>query len=170
MEKRFKIWTYREGDLPLFHNGPVNNIYAIEGQFMDELEGGQSQFAARDPAEAHAFYLPLSIARIVQYMYTPPINYSANYQEKLVTDYIHVIANKYQYWNRSSGADHFLVSCHDWVCSNIKMLNLFLNSFVFCNNVVNGLLAWIFIIINNIKINLRNQILGFGFYLSYVME
>ena len=117
MEKRFKIWTYIEGDVPLVRDGPVNNIYAIEGQFMDELERGKSQLVARHPDEAHVFYLPISITRIVQYMYTPPVNYTANYLEKLVTDYIHVIADKYPYWNRSNGADHFLLSCHDWVRS-----------------------------------------------------
>lgn len=117
MEKRFRIWTYREGDVPLVHDGPVNNIYAIEGQFMAEMERGKSRLKARHPDEAHVFYLPMSITRIVQYIYRPPVNYSGNYLERLVTDYIHVIANKYPYWNRSSGADHFLLSCHDWVCS-----------------------------------------------------
>ena len=97
-----------EGDVPLVCDGPVNNIYAIEGQFMDELERGKSQLVARHPDEAHVFYLPISITRIVQYMYTPSVNYTANYLEKLATDYIHVIADKYQYWNKSSGAKQYI--------------------------------------------------------------
>ncbi|XWS17101.1 hypothetical protein CRYUN_Cryun33cG0038900 [Craigia yunnanensis] len=54
MIKRFKVWTYREGELPLVHNGPLNNIYAIEGQFIDEMESKNNPFRACHPDEAHA--------------------------------------------------------------------------------------------------------------------
>ncbi|KAJ4953376.1 hypothetical protein NE237_030208 [Protea cynaroides] len=114
MKKRFKVWTYREGDPPLVHDGPVNNIYASEGQFIDEMESELSPFAARHPDEAHAFFLPFSIANVIHFLYRPLVSFSREALQRFVMDYISVVSNKYPYWNRSSGADHFMVSCHDW--------------------------------------------------------
>jgi xylogalacturonan beta-1,3-xylosyltransferase len=31
MMKTFKVWSYKEGEQPLVHDGPVNDIYGIEG-------------------------------------------------------------------------------------------------------------------------------------------
>ncbi|KAK8660916.1 hypothetical protein V6N13_051822 [Hibiscus sabdariffa] len=117
MVKRFKVWTYREGEPPLFHNGPLNNIYAIEGQFIDEMDSIESPCRARRPDEAHVFFLPLSVTGVVHYVYKPITSvkdYSRDRLQRLVTDYISTVATKYPYWNRSTGADHFMVSCHDW--------------------------------------------------------
>ena len=114
MEKRLKIWAYWEGEQPLMHDAPSNNIYGIEGQFMDEVESGKRQFAAGHPEEANVFYIPMSMVRIVHFMYEPP-HYEGQWIPRLVTHYIHFLAHKYPYWNRSNGADHFLLSCHDWV-------------------------------------------------------
>ncbi|XP_059277362.1 probable glycosyltransferase At5g20260 [Lycium ferocissimum] len=115
MVKRLKVWTYKEGDLPMVHNGPMKNIYAIEGHFIGEMESENRPFLASHPDEAHAFFIPISVTYIVEYIYLPVItNYSRERIQRVVEDYIHVIANKYPYWNRSNGADHFLVSCHDW--------------------------------------------------------
>lgn len=116
MLKRFKVWTYKEGDIPMIHNGPMKNIYAIEGHFIGEMESKNRHFLASHPNAAHVFFIPISIAYIVQYIYLPNItSFSRDKIQRIVEDYIHVIANKYPYWNRSNGADHFLVSCHDWV-------------------------------------------------------
>ncbi|XP_034893227.1 probable glycosyltransferase At5g20260 isoform X2 [Populus alba] len=114
MEKRFKIWVYKDGELPVLHGGPVNNIYSVEGQFLDEIERGKSHFIARHPDEAHAFLLPLSVAYIMHYVYKPRVTFSRHQLQTLVTDYVRVIADKYSYWNRTNGADHFSISCHDW--------------------------------------------------------
>ncbi|XP_061950524.1 probable glycosyltransferase At5g20260 [Populus nigra] len=114
MEKRFKIWVYKEGERPLVHGGPLNNIYGVEGQFLDEMEHGESPFAASHPDEAHMFLLPISVAYIISYVYKPLVTYSRDELQRLVQDYVGVVADKYPYWNRSKGADHFLVSCHDW--------------------------------------------------------
>ena len=123
MVKRFKVWTYREGAQPIFHEGPLTNIYAIEGQFIDEMDFivGKSPFIAKHPDEAHAFFLPLSVVKVVQFLYLPitsPEDYSRKRLQRVVTDYVKVVADKYPYWNRSGGADHFMVSCHDWVSSS----------------------------------------------------
>ncbi|CAB4288685.1 unnamed protein product [Prunus armeniaca] len=117
MVKRFKVWSYKEGEQPLVHFGPVNNIYGIEGQFIDEIEREESPFRATHPDEAHTFFLPVSVANIVHYVYMPITRKQDYYRDRLqrvVMDYIGVVANKYPYWNRSNGADHFMASCHDW--------------------------------------------------------
>lgn len=118
MEKRLKVWIYKEGEPPMAHDGPLNNIYGIEGQFIDEMECGKSHFMARHPDEAHLFLIPISVVKIVKVLYNPLITYSRDQLQRVVVDYIRVVAEKYPYWNRSHGADHFLVSCHDWVWSN----------------------------------------------------
>ncbi|XP_056162443.1 probable glycosyltransferase At3g42180 [Syzygium oleosum] len=117
MMKRFKIWTYREGDQPLVHYGPMRGLYGIEGQFIDEMEDKRNPFRARHPDEAHAFFLPFSVANVIRYVYEPILtmsDYSRERLQRFARDYIGVVADRYGYWNRSGGADHFMVSCHDW--------------------------------------------------------
>ncbi|XP_010491808.1 PREDICTED: probable glycosyltransferase At5g11130 [Camelina sativa] len=114
MEKRFKIWTYREGEAPLFHKGPLNNIYAVEGQFMDEIENGNSRFKAASPEEATVFYIPVGIVNIIRFVYRPYTSYARDRLQNIVKDYVTLVSNRYPYWNRSRGADHFFLSCHDW--------------------------------------------------------
>uniref|UniRef100_A0A7N0VLV8 Exostosin GT47 domain-containing protein n=1 Tax=Kalanchoe fedtschenkoi TaxID=63787 RepID=A0A7N0VLV8_KALFE len=114
MEKRFKVWSYKEGEPPLFHDGPLNDIYSIEGQFISELEAPGCPFRAQTPDNALAYFLPVSIVNIIRFVYRPYTTYSRHMLQNIVADYIRVLAQKYPYWNRSGGADHFLVSCHDW--------------------------------------------------------
>ncbi|KAB1204646.1 hypothetical protein CJ030_MR8G012718 [Morella rubra] len=114
MLKRFRVWSYREGEPPLFHTGPMGDIYSVEGQVIDELENGKSLFSARNPQEAIAFFLPVSVVSIIQYVYRPYSSYSRTSLQNIVKDYIHLISKRYPYWERSRGADHFMVSCHDW--------------------------------------------------------
>ncbi|XP_031279772.1 probable glycosyltransferase At5g11130 [Pistacia vera] len=114
MEKRFRVWTYKEGQPPLFHKGPMADIYCIEGHLIDELESGNSPFSVRHPDEALAFFLPVSILNIIVFVYRPYTNFFRSRLQNIVKDYIDTVSTKYPYWNRSSGADHFLVSCHDW--------------------------------------------------------
>ncbi|KAM5561864.1 putative glycosyltransferase [Rosa sericea] len=137
MVKRFKIWAYKEGEIPMFHNGPMSYIYSIEGQFMDELDSsGKSPFLARHLHEAHSFFVPVSVKRIADFLYDRPKPHTFHGRlVRIVTDYINVVAQKYPYWNRSEGADHFMVSCHDWapeiINDDLKFYKNFIR--VLCN-------------------------------------
>ncbi|XP_026453402.1 probable glycosyltransferase At5g20260 [Papaver somniferum] len=113
MEKTFRIWTYKEGEVPMVHDGPHSTLYSIEGQFIDEMERDNNRFASGNMDEAHAFFLPFSVANMVRSLYEPPSGIRVPYIH-VVADYVRVVSEKYHYWNRSSGGDHFMVSCHDW--------------------------------------------------------
>ncbi|TYG62085.1 hypothetical protein ES288_D07G199400v1 [Gossypium darwinii] len=112
MEKVFKIYVYKEGEPPIFHNGPCRSIYSSEGRFIHELEKGNF-YTTEDPDEALVYFLPFSVVMLVQYLYEPETS-NTNAIGRTVVDYIDVISGKYPYWNRSLGADHFMLSCHDW--------------------------------------------------------
>ena len=118
MIKRFKVWVYREGEIPMAHSGPMSYLYSIGGQFMDEMERGESPFMAPHPDEAHAFFVPLSVSKIVDSFFRLQPHAFRRRLTIIFRDYINVVADKYPYWNRSSGGDHFMVSCHDWVGNN----------------------------------------------------
>ncbi|PON71336.1 Exostosin-like [Parasponia andersonii] len=114
MEKRFKVWAYKEGERPLFHMGPMNDIYSTEGLVINEFQDQTSPFLARNPGEAHAYFIPISVVFVIEYVYRPYVNYSRAMLQGIVEDYIGTVSNRYPYWNRSNGADHFMVACHDW--------------------------------------------------------
>ncbi|XP_059661296.1 probable glycosyltransferase At3g07620 [Cornus florida] len=112
MESLFKIFVYEEGEPPIFHNGPCKNKYSTEGIFLKLMEMN-THFRTRDPDEAHVYYLPFSVAMIIDTLFDPIIRDKA-VLERTVVGYVHTISTKYPYWNRSLGADHFMLSCHDW--------------------------------------------------------
>ncbi|XP_074574012.1 putative glycosyltransferase At5g25310 [Curcuma longa] len=106
MERRFKVYVYDEGEPPLVHDGPCKNIYTTEGRFISEME--YSGVRTRNPARAHAFFFPFSITNMVHFLH---------HETKLrgfVAGYVRSIASNHPFWNRSAGADHFMLSCHDW--------------------------------------------------------
>lgn len=118
MEKSFKVYVYEEGELPVFHNGPCKSIYSTEGTFIYAMEN--SRFRTRDPEKAHAFFLPISVALMVRFIYDREHRNSKPIKQTLV-DYVNVISHKYPYWNRSAGADHFMLACHDWVSPLVNL-------------------------------------------------
>ncbi|GAV68431.1 Exostosin domain-containing protein [Cephalotus follicularis] len=112
MEKQFKIYVYEEGELPLFHNGHCKSIYSSEGKFINDME--QDRFyRTRDPDKASVYFLPFSVVMMVHFLYEKTTN-SLDPIGDTIIDYINTISTKYSFWNRSQGADHAMLSCHDW--------------------------------------------------------
>ncbi|XP_021908754.1 probable glycosyltransferase At5g03795 [Carica papaya] len=112
MEKQFKIYVYKEGEPPLFHDGPCRSIYSMEGNFIHKIETNK-QFRTNNPEKAHVFYLPFSIVKMVRFVYDRNSRDFAPIKNTVV-DYINLVAGRYPYWNRSLGSDHLMLSCHDW--------------------------------------------------------
>ncbi|XP_071727140.1 LOW QUALITY PROTEIN: probable glycosyltransferase At3g07620 [Rutidosis leptorrhynchoides] len=112
MEKLFKVYIYKEGEPPLFHTGPVTDIYSIEGVFINSIEYDPN-FRISDPDQAHVYFLPFSVVMILDNLFDPIIRDKA-VLERVIGDYVHTISSTYPYWNRSLGSDHFMLSCHDW--------------------------------------------------------
>ncbi|KAH7688504.1 Xylogalacturonan beta-1,3-xylosyltransferase protein [Dioscorea alata] len=116
MKKRFRVYVYQEGDAPLVHDGPCKNIYTTEGRFIQELEMtgiSKSSLRTSDPNRAHAFFLPFSVAMMVKYLYIPNSRDQSPIR-RFVSDYVGVVGSAHPFWNRTAGADHFMLSCHDW--------------------------------------------------------
>ncbi|KVH99944.1 Exostosin-like protein, partial [Cynara cardunculus var. scolymus] len=113
MEKQFKVFVYEEGEPPIFHNGPCKNIYAMEGNFIYHME--TTKFRTKTPEKAHVFFLPMSAAMMVRFIFERDPNVDHwRPMKQTVKDYVDLVAGKYPFWNRSLGADHFTVACHDW--------------------------------------------------------
>ncbi|EPS67004.1 hypothetical protein M569_07774, partial [Genlisea aurea] len=113
MEKRLKIYVYEEGEAPLVHDGPCKDIYSSEGRFIHEMERESNRFRTSDPNEAHLFFMPFSVVSMVHYLYVPG-TYDWKPIKDFVSDYVSSISIRHPFWNRTQGADHFMVSCHDW--------------------------------------------------------
>ncbi|MBA0611437.1 hypothetical protein Godav_012125 [Gossypium davidsonii] len=112
MEMILKVYIYRDGKKPIFHQPRLNGIYASEGWFMKLMEANR-EFVTKEPEKAHLFYLPYSSRQLELALY---VRNSHNLRplSKFLRDYVNMIASKYPFWNRTHGSDHFLVACHDW--------------------------------------------------------
>ncbi|CAI9095745.1 OLC1v1031745C1 [Oldenlandia corymbosa var. corymbosa] len=113
MELILKVYIYKEGERPIFHQPHLQGIYSSEGWFLRLMEENK-QFVARDPEKAHLFYLPYSARQLQLALYVPN-SHNIRPLSIFLRDYVNMIASKYPFWNRSQGSDHFLVACHDWV-------------------------------------------------------
>ena len=111
MNRSFKIYVY-----PHRRNDPFANVllpvgsepggnYASESYFKKVLMS--SHFITKDPTKADLFFLPFSIASL---RHDPRIGVGGI--KDFIKDYILNISQKYPYWNRTGGADHFYVACH----------------------------------------------------------
>ncbi|KAL7159324.1 hypothetical protein ABFS83_01G019800 [Erythranthe nasuta] len=118
MEQTLKVYIYAEGERPIFHQPPLKGIYASEGWFMKLLKSSK-RFVTKNPKKAHLFYLPFSSRNLEITLYVPNSHSRKNLIEHL-SNYVEIIRSKYNFWNRTNGADHFLVACHDWAPAETK--------------------------------------------------
>lgn len=118
MERTLKIYVYKDGQKPIFHQPLLKGIYASEGWFMKLMETSR-HYLVKDPRKAHLFYMPFS-SRLLQHALYVPNSHSYRNLEQYLTNYVVTIASKYPFWNRTGGADHFLAACHDWAPSETR--------------------------------------------------
>ncbi|KAJ6382823.1 hypothetical protein OIU77_031281 [Salix suchowensis] len=118
MEDILKVYIYKEGEMPILHQPLLKGIYASEGWFMKLLEGNK-KFVTKDSRKAHLFYLPFSSRNLEIKLYVPDSHSHKNLIQYL-KNYLDMISAKYPFWNRTQGADHFLVACHDWAPSETR--------------------------------------------------
>lgn len=114
MEKSFRVYVYQEGEPPIIHDGPCKDIYSSEGRFIHEIEHGHNRFKTSNGQAAHVYFMPFSVTWMVKYLLNPSI-YNLTRLRDFVSDYVNHISMKHPFWNRAQGADHFMLSCHDWV-------------------------------------------------------
>ncbi|KAL5729081.1 hypothetical protein ACHQM5_002082 [Ranunculus cassubicifolius] len=115
MENLLKVYIYSEGEKPIFHEATepiLKGIYASEGWFIRNMEKNK-HFVVKDPTKAHLFYLPFS-SRMLQLQLYVRNSHSRKNLAEYMKNYVDMITSKYPFWNRTGGADHFLVACHDW--------------------------------------------------------
>ncbi|KAH0856269.1 hypothetical protein HID58_084530 [Brassica napus] len=113
-----KVYVYKEGDKPIMHTPRLGGIYSSEGWFMKLIESN-NKYVTKDATKAHLFYLPFSSQMLEETLYVKN-SHSHRNLIKYLKDYIDFISIKYPFWNRTSGADHFLAACHDWAPSETR--------------------------------------------------
>ncbi|XP_058782272.1 probable glycosyltransferase At5g03795 [Vicia villosa] len=118
MEKTLKVYVYKEGSKPIMHSPYLLGIYASEGWFMRLMEVNKA-FVTKDAKKAHLFYLPFSSRMLEETLYDQNSHSHRNLMQYL-NNYVDMIGGKHRFWNRTGGADHFLVACHDWAPSETK--------------------------------------------------
>lgn len=107
MLKRFKVYVYSDGDPKTYYQTPrkLTGKYSSEGYFFQNLK--ESNFVTDDPDQADLFFIPISCHK----MRGKGISYEN--MTIIVQNYVESLMAKYPYWNRTLGADHFFVTCHD---------------------------------------------------------
>lgn len=118
MEQTLKVYIYKEGKKPIFHQPVLKGIYASEGWFMRLLKANK-QFVTKSPKKAHLFYIPFSSRMLEETLYVTGSHSRKNLVQYL-KNYLDMVVVRYPFWNRTGGADHFLVACHDWAPAETK--------------------------------------------------
>ncbi|XP_027079061.2 probable glycosyltransferase At5g03795 isoform X1 [Coffea arabica] len=107
MERKFKVYIYRDGDPKTYYQTPrkLTGKYASEGYFFQNIR--ESRFITDDPDKADLFFIPISCHKMR--------GLATSYENMtvIVKEYVESLIAKYPYWNRTLGADHFFVVCQD---------------------------------------------------------
>ncbi|KMZ70368.1 UDP-Xyl: xylogalacturonan beta-1,3-xylosyltransferase, family GT47 [Zostera marina] len=107
MERKFKIYIYTDGDPNTFYQTPrkLTGKYSSEGYFFQNIR--ESGLRTEHPDQADLFFIPISCHKMR--------GKGTSYENMtiIVQNYVEGLINKYPYWNRTLGADHFFVTCHD---------------------------------------------------------
>ncbi|KAK6140687.1 hypothetical protein DH2020_025569 [Rehmannia glutinosa] len=106
-------FMYIKKEPPIVHDGPCKDIYTSEGRFIHEMEHGNNKFRTSNAQAAHVYFMPFSVTWMVKYLYKPN-TYDLTPLKVFASDYVKLISTKHPFWNRTHGADHFMLSCHDW--------------------------------------------------------
>ncbi|KAJ8464433.1 hypothetical protein OPV22_026985 [Ensete ventricosum] len=112
MESTLKVYIYKEGGRPIFHQPVLKGIYASEGWFMKLMKRSR-HLTVKDPRDANMFYIPFS-SRFLEFALYVPNSHNKKNLVQYLQGYMDMIAAKYPFWNRTGGADHFAAACHDW--------------------------------------------------------
>ncbi|KAL5580652.1 hypothetical protein UlMin_013094 [Ulmus minor] len=107
MERKFKVYIYPDGDPNTYYQTPrkLTGKYANEGYFFQNIR--ESRFRTDDPSRANLFFIQISCHKMR--------GKGTSYENMtiIVQNYVESLISKYPYWNRTLGADHFFVTCHD---------------------------------------------------------
>lgn len=117
MEQTLKVYIYNEGKRPVFFQPRLTGIYASEVWCIKLLQESK-QFVTTNPTQAHLFYLPFS-SQILEETVHVPNSHIFDKLKQYLRNFANMIKTRYSFWNRTSGADHFLGACHDWVWLHI---------------------------------------------------
>ncbi|CAI9267880.1 unnamed protein product [Lactuca saligna] len=112
MNRMLKVYIYKDGEKPIFHDWILEGIYSSEGWFLKLMEENK-QFVTEDPNEAHLFYIPFS-SRLLELTLYVPHSHSRENLIQFMKNHTEMLISKYPFWNRRNGSDHFLTGCHDW--------------------------------------------------------
>ncbi|URE41729.1 Exostosin family [Musa troglodytarum] len=130
MEGKFKVFIYPDGDPNTYFQTPrkLTGKYASEGYFFQNIR--ESRFRTEDPDQAGFSVEKMQckekgvvdnrLDQVVQEtkdgekkILVAVMGTSYENMTMIVQNYVESLIGKYPYWNRTLGADHFFVTCHD---------------------------------------------------------
>ncbi|KAL4614966.1 hypothetical protein ACB092_07G090700 [Castanea dentata] len=115
MDVIFKVYMYPEDEV-------LNKYYqnGSEGYFFKNIK--DSQFRTTIAQEAHLFFIPIRTHQMH--------NMGTSNEEMaiVVQNYFQSLITENPYWNKSQGADHFFINCHEIGVMATKGLPLMKNA------------------------------------------